>query len=444
VNKGDRIRRRFRFVRFQDVETMRTPCQRAVAALLLVPLLARAAVAEEAATSSSDSPFRSALSVTQTRGVPLVVIVTAQDQPAAVQLWNEFRDGGWMRAHRGLILAVQVSREREPQLVRLWTITRFPTVLVFGRDRQGAASTSSSVVLLGSTSDCGSASALAAWLDALDSGQRSPAPAQAPAMLDASVRHALLGADAYPSLQQQPSPPPSPAPSPPAAPAMPVAPTYAPPMATTSAGVIQVPSQNLVVQQAPPQIFMAPAQAPIVYVPQQPVAAPMMPVAPPPAANMFLPVSGPMADAAPVVAAAPAVALAPAAPAPVAAPVVAYPAAVTNQTLALPASPTATRVRVRGPGLLGASLAHLGERLVQFGRARIVTTQVTTLEPPYPQVGSGLTTISTTSAAPIAPPPTSVAAPLAPPFTPPQESPQPQPSPQGGPPRKHFLFPDHQ
>ncbi len=365
------------------------------------------------------SEFQAALEIARTRGVPVIVIVTARDVPASLRLWDEFQDGPWARAHRGLVLVAQVGRESEPALVSSWNVARFPTVLLFGSGAKG-------VTVLGRTSDCSSAAALAAWLDRLDSGRRAPGE------LDPSVHTTAIGTEAYPSQQQPPSAP-SPPPAAPPAYSPPMAPAYAAPLATTSAGVIQVPSQNYVIQQAPPQIFMAPAQAPIVYVPQAMTTA-MMPVAPAPPANVFLP-AAPAAPMAPAMA----VASFPMAPAIPAAPAVAIPAAVTNQSLALPASQTATRVSVRGPGLFAASLARFGERLVQLGRARIVTTQETVLQPPYPQTASGLTTISTTSAVPVAPP-------QAPPAAPPQPpvynapTPVPQPSPQENQPRKHFLF----
>jgi len=352
----------------------------------------------------------------------MVVIVTARDVSASLRLWDEFQDGPWARAHRGLVLFVQVCRESEPQLVRAWNITRFPTVIVFSPDANG-------MTALGSTSDCAGGAALAAWLEALDAGGRAPGE------LDPSVHTTAIGTAAYPS-QQQPPAAPSPPPAAPPAYSPPMAPAYAAPLATTSAGVIQVPSQNYVIQQAPPQIFMAPAQAPIVYVPQTMTTA-MIPVAPALPANVFLPAAP--APVAPVAAAMPVAGFAPA-PAVPAPPAVAMPAAITNQTLALPASQTATRVRVHGPGLFATSLSRLGERLVQLGRARIVTTQETVLQPPYPQTASGLTTISTTSAAPIAPPQAPAAPPQPPVYSPQAPAPQPQPSPQDNAPRKHFFF----
>jgi hypothetical protein len=456
-------------VRFQDDETMRTRGSRFRAAIALPfslatplglalcvglgggesPSCAAEVPTPQTSNPSAGSAYRAGLALAQTRGVPMVVIVTAQDQPESLRLWSDFRDGTWARTHRGLALTVQVCREQEPQLVKSWGIVRFPSVLVFGRDPKGGGT---DVTLLRSTAECDNSEALAAWLGVPDAGPK--AVSRAPGLLDPSVLAAALGADAYPSPQQQLQSPPVASPAPPAAPpysppAAPTVPAYASPLATTTAGVIQVPGQNYVIQQSAPQIFMAPAQMPIVYVPQQTqgmaMAAPMMPVAPAaPAANMFLPAGNTLAMAVP--AAAPMVAApAPAAAVGFAAPAASLPASVTNQTLSLPASRTATRVRVRGPGLFGSSMAKLGERLVHLGHARIITTQETTLEAPYTQNGTGLTTISTTSAAPLAPQPTSFAPPVAPPFNPPAEAPPPpQPSPQTSAPRKHSLFFNHE
>ena len=120
-------------------------------------------------------------------------------------------------------------------------------------------------------------------------------------------------------------------------------------------------------------------------------------------------------------------------------------AAVTNQTLALPVSRASTRVRVRGPGLLASSLARLGERMTQLGRARIQTIQETTLESPMLQpTGGGLATLSTTTTTPVSVPQTTTIVPNVPaqpqvPSKPqvPEQPPQTYPSPQCGPSCKH-------
>ncbi len=245
-----------------------------------------------------------------------------------------------------------------------------------------------------------------------------------------------------------------PAPVPPVAPVQPTyVPQYQPTYPTytpTAAPVAPVTGYYYYVQQPAPVAPLAPV-------------APVAPTAP---ANFFLP-SGPAPMAAPVpqpfapAAYAPApqpfapaayalapqpmaytpVAYAPVPPQPVAyAPVAAQPvvpatgtANLTNQTVSVPTSRSTTRVRVRGPGMINAGLARIGERLVQLGRTRIQTVQETELESPLVQPSAGLATISTTSASPVAPvaPVTPVANPV-PPQAPPPVVPQaPTPSPQG-------------
>ena len=46
------------------------------------------------------SDYRAALEIARTRGVPVVVIVTARAVPASLRLWDEFHDGPWVRASR--------------------------------------------------------------------------------------------------------------------------------------------------------------------------------------------------------------------------------------------------------------------------------------------------------------------------------------------------------
>ena len=172
------------------------------------------------------------------------------------------------------------------------------------------------------------------------------------------------------------------------------------------ASMVQIPSQNLMIQQAPPQVFLAPAQTPIVYVPQAMPAAAASPatVASAPPANLFMAMPNVAAAPAPqpTIAVAASPPLAPATAVMAVASGTQPVAAVTNSTLSLPSSGTRTRVRVRGPGVVGSSLARLGERLTRFGRARIETVQETTLEAPSPQpVGAGVTSISTTTATPV-------------------------------------------
>jgi hypothetical protein len=220
-------------------------------------------------------------------------------------------------------------------------------------------------------------------------------------------------------------------------------------MTTATASVVQVPGQNFVIQQQAPQIFMAPSQAPVVYVPQQAsmAAAPMMtagvmapaaaPVAAP--ANLFLPAGTPamVPAGAPAMglAAVPAAGVAPAGMGLAAVPVGAAPAgmavaaapaaaglaggptqlaAVTNQQLNLPTSGSRTSVVIRGGGLFARAANRAGERLLALGRPRIRTVQETTLNTPLSQAGApGMTTISTTSAVPL-PQPTSTPSVLVP------------------------------
>jgi len=109
--------------------------------------------------------------------------------------------------------------------------------------------------------------------------------------------------------------------------------------------------------------------------------------------------------------------------------------AITNQSISVPTSRATSRVRVRGPGMIGSGLAQLGERLIRFGRTRIETTQETDLETPLSQPSGGVATISSTGSMPliqqqnfVTPPPGQTQGlPTAP-----QPSQGPTPSPQGG------------
>ena len=365
-----------------------------------------------------DPAMDAALTTTRTRGVATVAVFTAPERPASARFWAEFNEGAWARANRGLVQLVNVPKERNADLVRALGITRFPTVVIFGRGPGGVG-----VAKLGTITDCETPEGLAQWLRALDPGA---------ARADAAVARTLYGGDVYPSQQV---PPPA-AQAPPQVQAQPQpqpAPMLmaAPPAVSTTATMIQVPSQNLMIQQAPPQVFLAPQPSPLVYVPQVMNAAPAPAMAPSaPAANLFMMAPAPALAAAPapqptLAAAPPTLALA---ASPAAAPATLAVAAsgpqtlaVNNQTLSLASTGTRSRVRVKGPGLLSASLARFGERLTQLGRTRIVSVQETTLEAPAAQApAAGLTTISTTSAAPVAPPPATVLlqAPPAPPAPP--------------------------
>jgi hypothetical protein len=374
--------------------------------------------------------LRDALMITRTRGVATLAVFTTRDQPASLRLWSELRDGDWARTHRGLVQLVEVSKDQDPALVQSLGVARFPTVIAYGCDAKGPR-------VIATMSDCSDIGALTERIRALDLGL-DPA-----GRVDAAVVTTSFHPDALPSQQypeaapaapQYPSAPPQSPPQAPPQPVAPSAPAYAPTLyPTTPAGLIQVPSQNFVIQQGPPQIFMTPMQAPIVYMPQ--AAAPVAPVAGP-AGNMFLPPAAPVAPAvmAPVAPVAP-TAMVPVSPS--------VPATVTNQTLSMPTTRAVTRVRVRGPGLVRSGLARLGEQLTLLGRARVQTIQETTLESPFTQTaGSGLTTISTTLAAPIAPVQQTNYAPTAPapPAAPPASPQAPLPSPQGGREHHHTLF----
>ena len=200
---------------------------------------------------------------------------------------------------------------------------------------------------------------------------------------------------------------------------------------------------------APTSFFLPPGSAP-----PQPVAP--MPTAPQPYAMPMMvpqpyamPMAVPQPYAMPMMAAqpyaVPAVVAQPSpmpmsVPQPVSTPTAPFPtgAAVNNQTVSLQSSRTATRVRVRGPGLINSSLARLGERLVQLGRTRIETVQETDLESPPPQPTGGIATISTTTATPLMSAPPS---PVAPPPQP--QAPQPQPPQPEAPPTPSPQSPGH-
>ncbi len=391
----------------------------AIAACLTLVLLTRTRADEGPAPApATDGPSLSAaLATTRTRGAATVAVFTSADEPASARLWQEFHGSDWVRNQRGLVQAVNVTREAEPDAVRSAGVTRFPTAVVYGRGPGG-------LTVLAAVADCTGAEDLVRRLNAMDLGLAL----EPTAALDPAVKPAGHGDEVRPSQQHPtPTPPPSPPSSPvqaqppqpqPTQPQPQPQPQFqlqaVPQQVNTTAGLIQVPGQSLMIQQAPPQVFLAPQQAPVVYVPQVMTQAPAPTfdlAASPPAQNFFLPAASPAPAPAPVPVQAPAATLAVAAPAPAPAAtgVVALAsgpptlAAVTNQTLQLAASNTSTRVRVRGPGLVGSSLARFGERLTRFGRARIETVQETSLEAPLSRSApGGLTTISTTSAAPVA------------------------------------------
>jgi hypothetical protein len=401
----------------------RTACLLAVVIVLFgVP---RANADEKATANPSGSSVGQALAGTLSKGVPTVAVFTTESQPGSVRLWNEFNETAWARTNRGLVQVVNVSKEREAGFVRSSGIVQFPSVVVYARGPKG-------VMVLGSIQDCPDASSLVARMVSLSVGMEPLAA------VDPSVRPTVYGGDTYPSQQYQPpattAPPPvasTPAPQQTLTLAMPQ------PVSTT-AGLIQVPGQSLMIQQQPTQVFLAPAQQPVVYVPQSnPTMSLAMAPAPasPPAGNLYLTAAAPPPQNLTVAAAPPA-------PAPTAVAMATGPAptlaAVTNQTLSMPNSRSRTRVRVRGPGPFASSLARLGEKMTQLGRSRIETVQETDLETPYTQnAGTGLTTISSTSTTPVAPPQTAMlmAAPpqaAQPPVCPAPPNPAPTPQRQGG------------
>jgi hypothetical protein len=354
--------------------------------------------------SQEASELEAAQAITLARGTPTIIVFTSANQLDSVRLWQEFGGGEWAHTQRGRVQVVHITQEQDPQLVRALGISQFPMVVVYGRGPAG-------ITRLGSIADCPSASTLVARLREMGVGSERMA------RRDPAVRTAAFYDDIRASQQFQPPAPQVCAPAPPVQQAPPQALQLslspAAPVQTMTAGVIQVPSQNLVLQQAPPQVFLSPTQAPVVYVPQSLNLSPAQPnptlsLSPAPAqgqptANLFLSVptqtlaSGP--PTALNVTAAPATATLNTGPP-------ASLAAVTNQTLSLPSSGSRTRVRVRGPGLLGSFLARVGQHLTQFGRARIETIQETTLEAPMPQSAPGTTTIQTTSTSPIPQQPT--------------------------------------
>ncbi len=56
--------------------------------------------------------------------------------------------------------------------------------------------------------------------------------------------------------------------------------------------------------------------------------------------------------------------------------------ALMNQSVSMPMARSTSRIRVKGPGPVGAGLARFGERLTHFGRTKIESVQETELEAP--------------------------------------------------------------
>lgn len=384
-----------------------------------------------------------ALETTRNLGAPTVVLVVSDADPAAMQLWSELSQGSWARSQRGLVQLVRLTKERDSSFLKAMNLTKLPAALVYVRGPKG-------LLLRNLGSELGTAESLAGRLSMIAVAE------DVPGKLDPSVGRAAHGADPYPSSQYAAPPPPlqTPVPQPQPQPTLTLTPAAPTPTLTSTAGVVQVPGQNFVIQQGAPQIFIAPAQSPVVYVPQTTQAAPTgtltLAAAPaqPAATGPTLTLSpSPVAVTAPaptlavaaVPAAPPATAAVPvtlAAGAPTVATAAPALAAVTNQTLSLPANASRTRIRVRGPGIVASSLARVGERLIRLGQAKIETVQETTLEAPYPQSSAnGVATISTTQTSPITPPPQTLTGSIPqvqiPPPCPPETTPPPAtPSPQ--------------
>ena len=170
---------------------MRNPRQRgwasaalAFAAILLVlgnvPLRAE----DKAASVPSSSPLAAAIQITRTQGAATVAILTSSEQPSSERLWKEFYAGAWARANRGLVQVVNVSKDAEPELVRALGVSRFPTVVVYGRGPRGVGQ-------LGTIADCDTVDALVGRLRSLDLGLNQPA------RTDRAVSQAAFGGDVY-------------------------------------------------------------------------------------------------------------------------------------------------------------------------------------------------------------------------------------------------------
>ena len=208
---------------------------------------------------SSPTALGVALAKTRTDGVATIAVYTDSNQPESVRIWNSFNQGAWARTNRGLVQLVNVSTETEPDLVRMLGTTRFPTVVVYVRKAKGVSH-------LATIADFGTAEALANRLRDLDLGLDTGTKS------DPAVKQTGLGGDIYPSQQYAPPAPswPQVQMSPPAQP-QPTTLMLSPPaqpMLTTSTALVQLPTQSLVLQQAAPQVFLAPAQAPAAFAPQ--------------------------------------------------------------------------------------------------------------------------------------------------------------------------------
>ena len=303
-------------------------------------------------------------------------------------------DGPWARTNRGLVQIVELPAEGNASTIERLKVTVMPSVLAYTPSPDGP-------VCRGVKAG-GSPEEVVAWLGSMGIGD----PRVASATVDPSVIPA--NHDGYASPQQPYSPPP-PVQTPPAvtytpaytAQPAPVAPqTYyastpmytQAPVAAPTASYVQLPGPNVVVQQGQPQVFVTQAAPAPAYAPQ------LMPAT----GNMYLPAPSAPAALPQVAMTTPAVAMAPPAAAyvapaaPVAAPASTAMATVTNQTMGLPTTGSRTRIRVKGPGPLCTVLAHLGEKMVTLGRARIEMVHETDLNTPSIQGGGNVATLTTT------------------------------------------------
>ena len=398
-------------------------------------------------------------------GLSLVAVTTSAAQPQSRSFLQALRSHPWFVANSRRVRLLEVPSDG--QAARLG-LNICPAITAYGQGAQG-------LEILGGRSGFAGADEAVEWLRTLDrkGGEARPAPVD----LDVTLTD-LERCPPLPSQQAYAPPAPIPAAAPPPVPASVPQPMmvpqstpmmYTPVSTTTTASLIPAQNQSLMVQPAQmvmvPQVattamtamtgtanlFMpsglAPASVPMAMAPASvpmamaPASVPMA-MAPASMSMAMVPASMPMAATAAVAPAA-AVATGPAVNG----------AAITTQSVSVPASRTASRVRVRGPGPLASAAARFGERLTQLGRTRIETVQETQLETQVAQSPPGqFLTLSSTAATPNMPPPQNnlmpASIPVHPPVgqppvcqPPPPPPPQPQmpmPSPQI--PQKHGLF----
>ena len=253
TRSGSARQRICRLERSQEGKRMRTPDHRGMSlavgllvASMMIVGFPQAQAQEQPATHPLPSLIGPALANTLSRGVPTVAVFTSETVPASAQLWNEFHESHWARINRGLVQVVHVSRERDAGFVRSSGVVQIPYVVVYVRGSKG-------VTVLSSIQDCPDAASLVARMVSLNVGMEPVA------MTDSSVRPTAYGGDTYPSqqyqqpVQQQPvTTLPAPTQS------QPTLTVAMPPNLTTTAGVIQVPGQSLMIQQQQRRRFSSP------------------------------------------------------------------------------------------------------------------------------------------------------------------------------------------